>query len=501
MSHARLVEAYGLLEVPTNADETTLKKAYRSLVLKYHPENNPKEAEKAQEKIRAITVAYELLRNRTRCAAFESQANAVKIVRARGVHWGIDRVDRSRLKDVQLPEFFLISPMGLPDRFLRTRDQSFYFPSREELPDASFDEFFARTKFVMSWMPDVNNPEKLPKFGCPCMIMAGMRQSDMHLVMRQQSVQLDQTPGSLSFGLSEGVKTSDVMITKVGTETSPLCTFLLLSASPDYPGAYRFESAYFPGHFLAFDPPNRVIVTGEMDPFSIIDFNVVDHMTTHALMTVEEILIPTVRTLGGDRAPVRLTQVCQMPQVVAYFRATMGTRAWDFQDFETYFHVNHEIWDYNPKTQLLRLRSEQERHVVRGETLGALKRKAEEAEAEDRKKQAKREIAGRPTRVVLLCNLVGAGEVDDDLEEETSDEARNYGDLKSCKIKELTGVPDEEAVRIFLEYGSKKDAKKAAVDMNGRFFAGRIVSAHYYDEERFKAGHLEDKLKPPETST
>lgn len=98
-----------------------------------------------------------------------------------------------------------------------------------------------------------------------------------------------------------------------------------------------------------------------------------------------------------------------------------------------------------------------------------------------------------PTKVLLLNNLVGKGEVDEDLEEETGDEARRYGKLRKCVIKEVKELPDQEAVRIFLEYERVEDATKALLDMNGRYFGGRVVKARFYDEARFAAGDLDKK--------
>lgn len=50
---------------------------------------------------------------------------------------------------------------------------------------------------------------------------------------------------------------------------------------------------------------------------------------------------------------------------------------------------------------------------------------------------------------------------------------------------------DEEAVRIFLEYERVEDATQALVDMNGRYFGGRIVRARFYDVERYEKGDLD----------
>lgn len=51
---------YDLLEVPVDADDTTLKKAYRKLAIKYHPDKNPGNKE-AEEKFKKIAQAYDVL--------------------------------------------------------------------------------------------------------------------------------------------------------------------------------------------------------------------------------------------------------------------------------------------------------------------------------------------------------------------------------------------------------------------------------------------------------
>jgi len=106
-------------------------------------------------------------------------------------------------------------------------------------------------------------------------------------------------------------------------------------------------------------------------------------------------------------------------------------------------------------------------------------------------KQAKASPKLPPTRVLLLTNMVGAGDVDEDLQEETAEEASKYGKLKKCVIKELKGKPDDQAVRIFLEYEDVAAATKAFTDMNGRYFGGRVVKARFFEENLFSQGQLE----------
>lgn len=91
------------------------------------------------------------------------------------------------------------------------------------------------------------------------------------------------------------------------------------------------------------------------------------------------------------------------------------------------------------------------------------------------------------TRVLMLQNMVGPGEVDDELEAETKEECKKYGEVMKCLIYEIPNkqVPDEEAVRIFIEFKDVASSKRAASDLNGRYFGGRIVRASFYDQTKF----------------
>ena len=100
------------------------------------------------------------------------------------------------------------------------------------------------------------------------------------------------------------------------------------------------------------------------------------------------------------------------------------------------------------------------------------------------------EPSSQPTRVVMLLNMVGPGEVDSELESDTREECANYGAVRRVAIREVTSVPAEEAVRIFVQFDSQEAATKAKVDLDGRFFGGRTVVSSYYDEGHFEAGRL-----------
>ncbi|KAG8385215.1 hypothetical protein BUALT_Bualt03G0019000 [Buddleja alternifolia] len=99
---------------------------------------------------------------------------------------------------------------------------------------------------------------------------------------------------------------------------------------------------------------------------------------------------------------------------------------------------------------------------------------------------------GTPTRVVLLRNMVGPGEVDDDLEGEVAEECTKFGTVTRVLIFEITeaNFPHEEAVRIFIQFERAEQATKAIIELEGRFFGGRVVRASFYDEEKFNNNEL-----------
>ncbi|KAH8356983.1 splicing factor 45 [Drosophila serrata] len=101
------------------------------------------------------------------------------------------------------------------------------------------------------------------------------------------------------------------------------------------------------------------------------------------------------------------------------------------------------------------------------------------------------EIMKSPSKVVLLRNMVGPGDVDEDLEPEVKDECNTkYGEVKSVIIHEAFGTIPENAVKIFVEFKRIESAIKAVVDLNGRFFGGRQVRAGFYNYDKFKSFQL-----------
>ena len=64
---------YAALGVPKDADKATIRKAYRKLARKYHPDANAGDA-KAEEKFKEISEAYDVLSDETRARSTTRRA-------------------------------------------------------------------------------------------------------------------------------------------------------------------------------------------------------------------------------------------------------------------------------------------------------------------------------------------------------------------------------------------------------------------------------------------
>jgi molecular chaperone DnaJ len=74
---------YKVLDVPRSATEVEIKKAYRRLAMKYHPDRNPNDRE-AEELFKEVKEAYEVLTDSERRAAYDQYGHAGVEAAARG---------------------------------------------------------------------------------------------------------------------------------------------------------------------------------------------------------------------------------------------------------------------------------------------------------------------------------------------------------------------------------------------------------------------------------
>ena len=66
---------YEVLGVDRGADEATIKKAYRRIAMKFHPDRNPDDKD-AEEKFKEATEAYEVLNDADKRAAYDRMGHS-----------------------------------------------------------------------------------------------------------------------------------------------------------------------------------------------------------------------------------------------------------------------------------------------------------------------------------------------------------------------------------------------------------------------------------------
>lgn len=130
------------------------------------------------------------------------------------------------------------------------------------------------------------------------------------------------------------------------------------------------------------------------------------------------------------------------------------------------------------------------------EPLAVKKHTARSGTIEDRNEPEglrQQQVQQSQSRIVLLTNTVGRGQVDDELEEDVAQECERFGEVVRCIIFEVAHsvpVPDEQAVRVFVEFNDAHSARECAREMDGRHFGGRSVSAALFDERSYWCNEL-----------
>lgn len=345
MAAMDIVNHYAALEIEDeNADETAIKKAYRKLVLKWHPDKHPEGRQEAEDKIRLINAAYEVLSNPTKRSTYDQQKRAVK-----RRSQGFGPPPAGGAPRMRIPKEFMMMPLGFPDKFVRYQGMRLAVHSRADAREVEFQAFFEDTKWSLWWLPEVNNMCRVralgskargEKMGAAAGLCGGLNLSfyidPMH-------------PTDSEVGLEDARKGEKV--DKVN---------FIAVTSPAYEGAFRFEAAYRKGYYLVFLPPNhlRVAPFGDGDDAGVADFALVDFGIMFRFIEMEEVLQPAVSAYKGW---VTLENLRRDPNILLYFSNILQKPVWDNEDFITYFEGHWETWEYNKDTSSVRLRPPEEK--------------------------------------------------------------------------------------------------------------------------------------------
>src|SRR5438067_1577887 len=107
-----MADFYAVLEVERTASDEEIKKAYRRLAMKYHPDRN-NGAKEAEEQFKAITEAYDVLRDPQKRAAYDRYGEAG----LRGGAGGFHHVDLSEALGIFMRDFGGGAFAGLDELF------------------------------------------------------------------------------------------------------------------------------------------------------------------------------------------------------------------------------------------------------------------------------------------------------------------------------------------------------------------------------------------------
>ena len=69
---------YELLGVDRDASQQEIKRAFRQLALRYHPDHNPENSKQAEETFKGINAAYEVLGNEVKRRQYDYLANQLE---------------------------------------------------------------------------------------------------------------------------------------------------------------------------------------------------------------------------------------------------------------------------------------------------------------------------------------------------------------------------------------------------------------------------------------
>ena len=102
-----IINHYADLGIEEDADEACIKKAYRKLVLKWHPDKHPENRDEAETQIRKINNAYEVLSNPTKRSTYDDQRRAVRRKKQ-----GFGPPPAAAAPRMRIPKEFMMMPIG-----------------------------------------------------------------------------------------------------------------------------------------------------------------------------------------------------------------------------------------------------------------------------------------------------------------------------------------------------------------------------------------------------
>lgn len=343
------VDLYATLEVNEDASSDTVKRAYRQLVLKWHPDKHPGNHPKAEAMIRTINAAYEVLGNPTKRETYDLQRSAADQARR-----GVAPKPRSAPR-MLVPKEFMMQPMGCPELFARYCNRKLSVMRCSDAKGVDSNQFFQETKMSLWWVPEVNNM-------CRIRALGSRAHGDKKQIKSGLAGGLN-----LAFKLPTAAKGPQIVHSDVTLaaaqkgEKSDNVNFVT-KVSPTYEGAFRFETASRRGHYLAYIPPKslKIVPFLEKDDNRVLDFMLVDFTTMFKFIDFGDVLTRVVRT--QRESWVLVSSLCDHADIKTYFRKVHNSQeSWDAEDLAAYFLGHWTTWEYDSAKEAVRLRLPREK--------------------------------------------------------------------------------------------------------------------------------------------
>ena len=140
------------------------------------------------------------------------------------------------------------------------------------------------------------------------------------------------------------------------------------------------------------------------------------------------------------------------------------------------------------ETAFQRMSLDQIRTIMERSVVQRLKKRDEDRKKRNRGKKQQQ----MATECVMLRNMVDRGQLSEEIKEDIISEMDRFGSVLRATAYEVEDpeCPKEEAVRIFIQFATKKEALNAHEKMHMRVFDGRYVACSFFPPQRWNAGDL-----------
>ena len=108
---------------------------------------------------------------------------------------------------------------------------------------------------------------------------------------------------------------------------------------------------------------------------------------------------------------------------------------------------------------------------------------------EEANQEGQAKLNRSPTKVLLLTNVAPATKSEEAIKADVDDSVKKFA-AKECRVLKVPGVPEEDAIRVFVVFDTIQASSKAYAALRGQVKDGRPLRARFYDEKRFNDGEL-----------